>query len=47
MTELAVKSPLLEVEEKWNMSLQGIEKEETPTFKMKVSSLILSYVLME
>lgn len=47
MTELAVISPLLKVEEKCNVSLQGIEKEETSTFKMKVSSLILSHVLME
>lgn len=40
-------SPLLKGEEKWNMSLQGTEDGETPTFKMKVPSQMLSYVLME
>lgn len=46
-TDLVVMSPLLKGEEKWNMSLQGTEDGETPTFKMKVPSQMLSYVLME
>ena len=37
LAEMAVISPLLDVEEEWNMSLQDPEKEEIATFKMKAS----------
>lgn len=44
---MAVISPLLDVEEEWNISLQDTKKEEIPTFKMEASPIILSYLLME